>query len=53
MESDIHDEPEVAKEYLAKADLAAKKAIQLDPYLSDAYGIYARVLDYELAVPGV
>ena len=43
-ESNNSDEPEVVKEYLVKADLAAKKAIQLDPNLSDAYGIYARVL---------
>ena len=38
------DEQEVVKEYLVKADLAAKKAIQLDPNLSDTYGIYARIL---------
>ena len=51
-QSNNSDQPEVVKEYLVKADLAAKKAIQLDPNLSDAYGTYARVLAYRLAVPG-
>jgi TolB-like protein/Flp pilus assembly protein TadD len=43
-ESNSSDDPEVAKAYIMKADVTARKAIQLDPYLSDAYGIYARVL---------
>ena len=45
-ESNVVDEPEISRAYNVKADLAAKKAIQLDPYLSDAYGIYARILRY-------
>ena len=44
IESNVIDEPEASRAYLVKADIAAKKAIQADPYLSDAYAIYARVL---------